>query len=391
MAAGDTGTVAVGGTVVLDRSGLDALLAELRRRGYRTVGPVARDGAITYAEVGTTADLPEGWHDTQGPGTYRIEHGDDRALFAWAVGPHSPKSHVFPPRSLLWRARPQADDGAGPASGVVIEQEAQDTGPTAMVGVRPCDLAALRVLDRVLQGAPAPDPLFGARRRATFLVAAECGTPSNTCFCTSMGTGPGAGEGFDIALTEIIDGDGQRFVARPGTGAGAEVLSAVPHRDGTVADDAARHAVVAGAVAAISRRLDTTDIAAMLERNLEHPRWDEVADRCLSCGNCTLVCPTCFCSTVQDTSDLSGTVERHKTWASCFDLAHSFVHGGAVRPTTRSRYRQWLTHKLGTWHDQFGMSGCVGCGRCIAWCPVGIDLTEETAAIRATDTSEVAP
>jgi len=371
--------VQVGEVVVVERSGVDALLAELRRRGYRTVGPVVRDGAITYDDVTSGAQLPEGWHDVAAPGHYRVEHTDDPALFAWAVGPHSPKAHVFPPSAVVWRARP-GENGA-----MVSEDVPTGTVATAMVGIRPCDVAALGVLDRVMQGAPAPDPVYGERRDSTFVVVAECGTPSGTCFCTSMGTGPSARAGFDIALAEIVDGDGHRFVVRAGSPAGAEVLGALAHRPATDLDAAARTAVIDAAVAGITRRLDTGDLPALLERNLEHPRWDEVADRCLACGNCTLVCPTCFCSTVQDTSDLSGNLARTKTWASCFDLAHSYVHGGPVRTSTRSRYRQWLTHKLGTWHDQFGTSGCVGCGRCIAWCPVGIDLTEETAAIRAAD------
>jgi len=368
---------------VVTRDGLDALLAGLRGRGYRTVGPVARDGAITYDEVSTSADLPEGWHDTQSPGTYRLEHGGDRALFAWAVGPHSVKAEVFPPRSVLWRARvhPGDDDTGGT---VDVEEVADGANATAVVGARPCDLAALGVLDRVMLGAPTPDPAYGARRGQAFVVVAECGSPSATCFCTSMGTGPAAGPGYDLALTELLDGE-QRFVVRAGTDAGRALLDELRHRPATDADLEARAAVLEGAARRISRTLDTDGLPGLLERNLDHPRWEDVADRCLACGNCTLVCPTCFCSSVHDVTDLSGTVERHQTWASCFDMAHSYVHGGAVRPSTRSRYRQWLTHKLGTWHDQFGVSGCVGCGRCITWCPVGIDLTEEAAAIRFTD------
>jgi ferredoxin len=139
----------------------------------------------------------------------------------------------------------------------------------------------------------------------------------------------------------------------------------------------------------MGRALDTSDLKGLLYGNLEHPRWDEVSQRCLTCGNCTLVCPTCFCSTVEDVTDLSGTeTERTRRWDSCFSLDHSYIHGGSVRDSGRARYRQWMTHKLATWFDQFGSSGCVGCGRCITWCPVGIDITEEVRAIRA---SEPAP
>jgi ferredoxin len=134
------------------------------------------------------------------------------------------------------------------------------------------------------------------------------------------------------------------------------------------------------------RFLDTTDIHNLLLNNLEHPRWAEVAERCLACANCTLVCPTCFCASVEEVSDLSGdNVRRERAWDSCFTMEHSYTNTGTVRKTTASRYRQWLTHKLATWIDQFGTSGCVGCGRCITWCPVAIDLTEEVAAIRDSD------
>ena len=133
------------------------------------------------------------------------------------------------------------------------------------------------------------------------------------------------------------------------------------------------------------RHLDTHDIHDLLLDNLDHPRWDEVAERCLSCANCTMICPTCFCSSVAEVSDLTGEqVRRERTWASCFTAEHSFLNSGVVRNSTSARYRQWLTHKLATWIDQYDTSGCVGCGRCITWCPVGIDLTEEVAAIRET-------
>ena len=140
------------------------------------------------------------------------------------------------------------------------------------------------------------------------------------------------------------------------------------------------------AVERMGRHMDTSGLPDMLQRNLEHPRWDDVAARCLSCGNCTMACPTCFCSDDVESQAPDGeTSSRVREWASCFTHDFSYIHGGTVRETTRSRYRQWITHKLGTWWEQFGTSGCVGCGRCITWCPVGIDITEEAAAIQASD------
>jgi len=367
----------IGDAVVIDRSGLDQLISTLAAHGYRVLGPVVRDQAISIGEVRDTDDLPEGWHDVQAPGRYRLEHSDDQALFSWAVGQQSIKADVFPSRSVVWRA----DMTEGSAH---LEETRDDTPPTALVGARPCELAALDVLDRVLGRGSTNDPVY-RRRRAGFVVVVECGTPSGTCFCVSMGTGPSAKAGFDLALTELIDDDGHRFLVRVGSQEGAEVIDALTWREAGTLDLSARQATVEHAEANMGRHLDTEGLPGLLARNLEHPRWNDVAERCLACGNCTLVCPTCFCSTVEDTTFVDGTIERQRSWSSCFDLAHSYMSGAPVRTSTRSRYRQWMTHKLSTWWDQFGTSGCVGCGRCITWCPVGIDITEEAAAIRIGD------
>ncbi len=141
-------------------------------------------------------------------------------------------------------------------------------------------------------------------------------------------------------------------------------------------------AVVAHTAATMGRSMETEGIRDLLMGNLDHPRWDDVAERCLTCGNCTMVCPTCFCTSVEDASDLSGEeASRSRRWDSCFTMDFSYIHGGSVRASPKSRYRQWMT-QLASWIDQFDTSGCVGCGRCITWCPVGIDITEEARAIR---------
>lgn len=375
---------------VVDLEGIDEMLAALADLGYETTGPTVRAGAVVPGRVASTEDLPVGWHDEQSPGRYRLERGDDEALFAWAVGPGSQKRDLFPPVRELWQAR-RAEDGR--VTFVAGQRSSSSTSSTsskkqAYFGARPCELAALAVLDAVLMDCATPDPVYEETRRSTVVIAAECGTPASTCFCTSMGKGPEAVHGFDLALTELVDGS-HRFLVRVGSEKGAELLSRVASRPATEGDLGAREAVTGRARAAMAdrperERLDTDGLADILAASVEHPRWQEVAERCLSCGNCTLVCPTCFCSDVRDTTDLSGTVHRTRSWASCFDLEHSYIHGGAVRVSVASRYRQWLTHKLSTWWDQFGTSGCVGCGRCIAWCPVGIDLRVEAAAIRAT-------
>jgi sulfhydrogenase subunit beta (sulfur reductase) len=372
---------APGDALVLDVGEFDAVLSALSPR-YQVLGPTVRDGAVVPGPVAGVRDLPAGVRDTQSPGRYEIEQTGDDLLFAWAVGPGSCKGEFFPARQALWRTE-------GEGASVRFVEPAPEARPLALVGVRPCEVAALGVLDGVLGHGAVPDPGYAARRGGTIVVAVECGRPGGTCFCTSMGTGPGITDGVDLAVTELAGP--HRFLVRVGTAAGAELLAGVTGRAADGEDLAARRREVDGAAQRMGRELETEGLAALVARNVEHPRWAEVAERCLSCGNCTLVCPTCFCSDVRDTTDLAGAASRQRTWSSCFDLDHSFIHGGPVRASTASRYRQWMTHKLSTWWDQFDTSGCVGCGRCLTWCPVGIDITEEAAAIRATDGAAATP
>ena len=357
---------------------LDDLFTALRRRGYRVLGPTVRDGAIVYDDLDCAYELPTGWTDRQDGGTYRLERREDEARFGYAVGPHSWKRFLFPPRVRLWRA---SLNGSGPT----VEEEPPDQTPFALVGVRSCELHAIEIQDRVLLAGKFSDRDYAARREGAFIVAVDCFEPGGTCFCTSMGTGPKVEAGYDLALSELLEGD-HRFLAVAGSERGAEVLAELPGRPAEPMDVEVADAAVASAAERMGRTMESFDLRDLLARNLEHPRWDDVARRCLTCGNCTMVCPTCFCTTVEDVTDLTGEhVERHQRWDSCFTVDYSYIHGGSIRPSGRSRYRQWMTHKLGTWHDQFGTSGCVGCGRCITWCPVGIDITEEVAAIRATE------
>src|SRR4051794_32424196 len=334
------------------------------------IGPTVRSGSIVYDELSSAADLPAGWVDVQDGGTFRLEPTGDDAVFAHTVGHDSLKRFLFPPRVRIWRGTRESLESRPPAPRY------------AFLGVRSCDLHAVAIQDRVFE----TEADYAARRADAFFVAANCSRAGGTCFCASMDTGPRATAGFDLALTEVLDGDGHRFVVEVGSERGAEVLAELEHRAPDDAESAAPGEAAARATADMGRALDTTDIRDLLVGNAEHPRWDEVAERCLSCGNCTMVCPTCFCSTVEDTTDLAGNEAEHtRVWDSCFTLGHSYIHGGSVRRSPRSRYRQWTTHKLATWIDQFGTSGCVGCGRCITWCPVAIDITEEVAAIRADD------
>jgi sulfhydrogenase subunit beta (sulfur reductase) len=354
---------------VIERRDLDGLFDALADRGHTIVGPTVRDRAIVFDEIRRVADLPIGWTDEQDGGHYRLLRREDQALFGYAVGPHSWKRYQLPPEVTLWHAR------VDPRGGLTeLALEPPDERRYAFIGARSCDLHATGILERVIGRTSAPP----------FIVAVQCGQAGGTCFCVSMNTGPVATRGFDLALTEVVDGARHQFVVEVGSDAGEEVLAAIAHRAATDAELDDSRAIHARTAAQMGRELDTTNIKELLYRNYEHARWDDVADRCLTCGNCTMVCPTCFCTTVEDVTDLDGAqVERRQLWDSCFTVDYSHIHGGAVRGSPRSRYRQWMTHKLATWWDQFDTSGCVGCGRCITWCPVGIDITEEVRAIRA--------
>jgi sulfhydrogenase subunit beta (sulfur reductase) len=361
---------------VFERTSFEALFRALHTQGYTLVGPVVRDHTIVYDELSTPDNLPVGWTDEQDSGTYRLRKREDEALFGYVVGPHSFKKYLYPSRTRLWC-------GTKSNSGFELEEERDDTTKYAFIGVRPCELHAIFILDSVLLRGKFVDPLYSARRRNALIVVVNCGGAGGTCFCASMGTGPRADRGFDLALTEIIERGRHYFTVETGSERGKTIVGDIPHKDAAKTEKAAAAAATARAVGQMGRILDTSGIKELFYENYDHSHWSAIEKRCLTCANCTMVCPTCFCSTVEDTTDLSGKhIERWRRWDSCFTTDFSYIVGGSIRQSTRSRYRQWITHKLATWIDQFGTSGCVGCGRCITWCPVAIDITEATRALR---------
>lgn len=359
----------------LDKPQLNELIRLLAARGYRVLGPRVRAGAVVFDEVSDIEQLPRGVVSVQERASYRlIDEGSGR-YFDFVNGPESLKRLTFAPEDTLWTV---SRDGQ-----VCFNETLPAAQPTAVIGVRACDIAGMLVQDRTfIAGAYSPftDPYYAARRDHLFIVAVNCTRSAATCFCSSMGTGPRAKESFDLALTELDD----CFVVEVGSDEGAAIAALLPLTPLDAPDVERADAAIAGAAASQTRHLDSTNIYPLLFDNLEHPRWDDVATRCLSCANCVMVCPTCFCHRETDEMDVGGTVSVHKRqWDACFTLEHGSVHGGYLRPQIKHRYRQWLTHKVAAWIEQFGVSGCVGCGRCITWCPTGIDLTEEIAAIRA--------
>jgi ferredoxin len=374
-----TSSLQVGAHVRLEARDFQHLLDALAGRGFEIMGPTLEDGQLIYGQINNNVDLPIGWTAVREAGTYRLEKRPDQAFFGFAVGQQSWKQFLFPPHQTLWQAKRQGND-------FHIIPQTEDVPKYAFLGVRACELAAMEVQDRIFLKGVHVDPTYRARRQEAFIVAVNCAhQDKGTCFCVSMGTGPGVTTGFDLALTEVLQGDEHFFVVEPGTRRGADIIQAAPQRPATQAEVDVAARVVAASAANMGRELDTAGIKDLLYDNYEHPRWDVVATRCLTCGNCTMVCPTCFCHTLEDTLDLTGTeAARRRQMDVCFTVDFSYLHGGSIRTSPKSRYRQWLTHKLATWIDQFGCSGCVGCGRCITWCPVGIDITAEVRAIRTT-------
>lgn len=371
------------GRGVIGRDGLEGLFRALSSRGYTVVGPTVRDGAIVYDGLSSTDDLPEGWGDEHEAGRYRLRRRDDMALFGYTLGSYSLRRFLQPPERLLFTAR-------SGKRGLEIVPEDGEVQRLAFLGVRPCEIRGIEILDRVLRGGDCRDPSYSARRERILIIAANCTEPGGTCFCLSMGTGPEARSGFDLLLTEVA-GERHYFLIEAGSERGREILCDLPLREASKEEVEEGRRLLVEARGRMGRSLETGRLKELLYDSYDHPYWDEVSKRCLACGNCTFVCPTCFCTTFEDRMDLMGRAERWQRWDSCFTLDFTYIHGGSLRSSIRSRYRHWVTHKLGTWNDQFGMPGCVGCGRCITWCPVGIDITRVVEALREKEVGDGGP
>lgn len=362
---------------VLDVSSLPALLENLHSHGFDVIGPTVRDGAIVLDSIRSVSDLPAGWGDEQSAGHYRLNRRGDGAIFGYGAGPQSWKKYTHPAELLLWSA--QKENGHFR----ILNNEARPQRPLAFFGVRACDLAAIGLQDRVMMGDQYRNPPYEIRRKGACIIAVQCTQCAETCFCASLGTGPRISQGFDLCLTELAANGEHCFVVRTGTEQGLALLQGISTRNVTEQEELREAELLEHAAKSQKRAVKTEALKDCLERSFDRDTWQKVSSRCLTCANCTMVCPTCFCTTVEDSSDLSGAqAERWRRWDSCFTLSFSYIHGGSIRASAPARYRQWLMHKFSAWIDQFGSIGCVGCGRCITWCPVGIDITESVQVLR---------
>ena len=365
--------------LTLELRDLDEVLTALANRGYQIVGPTIRDKAIVIDQISSVKDLPGGWTDLHDPGSYSLKKRKDAAVFGYVVGPFSLKSFLSPPRTRVIAIR---KNGKGFEREPAAPQG--EMKPLAFVGARACDLYALALDDRIFLEGPFPEPFYQRVRSSMFILAVDCAQPGGTCFCTSFGYGPKAQKGFDIAVTELCEDGRHVFLARTGSERGEEVLASLKLSESSPAEIAAAEQQAREAASSVPRHVDVAKAAAVLPDLFDAPAWDDIAKRCLACANCTMVCPTCFCSTVEETTNLTGTsAERWRRWDSCFTMDFTKVAGGNVRPSTKARFRQRVMHKFSYWLDQFGSAGCCGCGRCITWCPAGIDVTAYLEALCA--------
>jgi len=361
----------------LESEDFQLLIDALVNAGYTPVGPTVRDSAIIYDRIESVSDFPIGYTDKQGKGSYRLEKSKSTKLFDYVVGPHTWKKFLYPSERTLTEI-----DRTGQRFSV--SELPREIPSYAFIGARSCELEAIAILDKVFAEGEYKDPYYCQARQKLFIVAVNCTNPGENCFCASMKTGPRVSGKFDVALTEVAHAKKHFFVVETGSEKGRDLISSLGLPDAEEAEVKTAESAVEKARGKMGKSIETDGLRDRLFKNFDHPYWEEVSSRCLTCGNCTMVCPTCFCANVEDATSLGGeTAQRVRKWDSCYNVDFSYIHGGSIRASETSRYRQWAMHKLAYWPDQFGTYGCVGCGRCITWCPVGIDITETAAAVAA--------
>lgn len=351
---------------------IENVLSALKQAGYDVIGATAKDRRVALSSIADVNDLCLYLADEQTPGSYKLSEQKGDVLFTLKNCHDLWKQFLFPRSKILF----QYTSDAGYA------QEVLKPIKHAFLGIRPCDVASLSILDKVFLQGKHVDAFYRNARENLFILAADCTELGGNCFCHTMNTGPFATSGFDLAMTEMeFEGTNILFVR-----AGTEKGEALAEKIGlSKATDEINHAFGVfqkNVQESLPVRFELSNLFERLQVSYHSHAWAEIAQRCLGCGNCTLVCPTCFCSNVIEENGLgSGNAKRIRQWDSCYSHGFSYMVGGAHRKSRSNRYRQWLMHKFSNWHYQFGTYGCVGCGRCITWCPVGIDVSCEVKGL----------
>ena len=324
---------------------IDALRSE-----HRVFGPVKERNYVAFREISSSTDLFMEYQTTMlSPG----------------------KMFIYKPREDILKFRMEAP--------VSIEEITPTIEKQVIVGIHPCDINAILYLDKTFLGV-FPDPFYKARRENTILIGLNCMQVSENCFCSSVGAGPflKAQAGYDMILTdfgedylvEIKHSKASELFTIKGKEAGPDEWRVKSEKEETV-------------LKSFKKVIDIDGLDDLFMKNLDHPVWTTTADeRCLSCSNCVMVCPTCFCYDIVDETsmDLKG-VRRIRQLDACQDLRFAEVHAGNFRLRRASRLRQFVIHNL-NYTNQYGVIKTVGCGRCITWCPTKIDLTEMAKEIQ---------
>jgi sulfhydrogenase subunit beta (sulfur reductase) len=361
-------------TVAISKPELNKLLTKLKGAGYKTIGPVVKNKSLVYEQIEGLSDLPYGYETDQKPGQYRIHKNGGSEYFQATPGASTWKKYLTPPRTKLF--------GLVNIDNNWKEVPVSEIHPRyVFIGVRPCEIEAIKIQDSVLIRDDYVDPLYKKIRDDLIIIAVNCLHPADTCFCTSVGGSPEAKDGYDLRLTELDD----MFLVNIGSQRGIDMVELMEYATANALSLQIEDEMLVEAKAKVHVGINNNqNLPELLMNNLKDPAWEVVGAKCLNCGSCTSVCPTCFCWDVQDVTNLHGTeTQRDKIWDSCFNPSFTaHAGGGSSRPTTTSRLRQRLTHKFGSWVEQHGGEGCVGCGRCIAWCPAKIDIREEISVLQ---------
>ena len=331
-----------------------ALVAALTKK-YTVYGPITREGNTSFQEISSWEDLDLDYVTTiLSPRKYL--HKPFETLFSFTEG------------------------------GKTVTEGTRDSSEKMQIifGLHPCDVNAIRLLDKVFTG-KYEDPYYTGHRKNTLIVGLGCDQAQDTCFCTSFGSGPHLREGFDLLITQL----GDRYLVEPGTPDGEDLLKRLDigrtMNSSTLTEySRLKEAKLEKIANTIKKKINTTDLNKLLEVNTDHPIWTRLKEDCLACGACTISCPTCFCFNITDHLDLTlQNGERRRVWDSCMLLEFAEVALGAnFRNDLAARIKQRIYHKLYSFHFQHDDWGCVGCGRCVKFCIKKIDPREIIEELR---------